>query len=107
MMVIMVKKRLKDGQECPKCQQMTKLLEERGLWHKIDFIVWADEQDPKSEGMLLATKHQVETAPFYIVKALDRDTIYTSTLQLIRDHFQAEVPAELRHEQGPEELGLP
>ncbi|MBI4355452.1 MAG: hypothetical protein HY597_03235 [Candidatus Omnitrophica bacterium] len=107
MMVIMVKKRLKDGTECPKCGQMTKLLEERALWHKIDFVVWADENKPDSEGMQLARKHRIDTAPFYLVKTLDREEVFTSTLQLIRDHFHVDVPAELRYEQGPEELGVP
>jgi len=53
----MVKKRIADGSECPKCAQATGELERRGVWHQIDEIIWADEADQTSAGSQLARQH--------------------------------------------------
>jgi hypothetical protein len=54
MHVTMVKKRLANGQPCEKCVQAEELLKRRGLWERIDQVIWADESDPSSAGMKLA-----------------------------------------------------
>lgn len=56
----MVKKRLASGAPCPKCVQAQELLDRRGLAGRIDRVLWAQEGDPASEGMLLGAKHGVD-----------------------------------------------
>ena len=44
----------------------------------IDEIVIADEANPESDGMLLAVKHSIDKAPFFIVEDNEgTTTIYT------------------------------
>jgi len=85
MIVTMIKKRLSDGTICKKCQEAEALLKRRGAWGFIDTIIWADEDDPKSEGMRLAKQHEVASAPFFLVgKPGEEPTVYTSALKLHR-----------------------
>lgn len=86
MSVVMVKKRLASGEPCRKCIQSEDLLRKRGLWNRVDEVIWADEGDPSSAGMVLAAKHGIDTAPFYIV---DGDVVYRSALKLIREVLSA------------------
>jgi len=73
MSVIMVKKRLLNGEPCKKCAQAEEVLRRRGLWQRIDRVVIADEADAQSEGMRMARELKMETAPFFVVSAyLDR-----------------------------------
>ena len=69
MTVTMIKKRLADGSTCKKCIEAEALLKRRGAWGFVDAVVWAVEDDPKSEGMRLAERHGIETAPFFLVGA--------------------------------------
>ena len=48
MHVTMVKKRLLSGEPCRKCVQAEELLKARGLYGRIDEVLWADEADPAS-----------------------------------------------------------
>jgi hypothetical protein len=58
------------------------------LKHRITRIVYADEKDHKSEGNLLAQKHGVERAPFFIVeKPGQKAAIYEHYFQLKKDVF--------------------
>lgn len=85
--ITMVKKRLASGAPCPKCIEAEAWLRERGLWERVSRVVWADENDPASEGMQLARTHGVSLAPFFIVTELGTDgraAIVTSTLALSR-----------------------
>lgn len=91
--VTIVKKRLLDGTECRKCRDATAYLESRGLWPRIDEIVWAQEGDPASAGMQLATRLGVDQAPFFIVKDGGREVVYVSVMQLARERFAAEPTA--------------
>ena len=91
MHVTMVKKRLADGSECRKCQEAMVHLESRGLWSRIDEVVWAFEDDPASPGMMLGQRLGVETAPFFVVQDARGESVYTSVLQLVRDRFGASV----------------
>lgn len=85
MRVTMIKKRLKDGRACDKCDKADELLSQRGLKGGIERVVWADEADPASEGMQLAARHDVSLAPFFLVERDGRTEVYTSVLRLIND----------------------
>jgi len=85
MTITMVKKVLADGSPCRKCVQAEEMLKRRKLWDKLDEIVIADERDPSSEGFLRAKTYGIETAPFFVVQADSKETIYTSPLELIRE----------------------
>ncbi|HTM21003.1 MAG TPA: hypothetical protein VL172_10860, partial [Kofleriaceae bacterium] len=88
MRIIMVKKRLADGSPCPKCAQAEELLRRRGQWQLIDEVVWANEGEPTSPGMLLGKRYGVDRAPFFIVAENDgHETVYESALLLIRERL--------------------
>ena len=93
MHITMVKKRLLDGSECRKCQDATALLRSRGLWDRIDEVIWACEDDANSAGLALGRDLGVERAPFFIVRDERGDAVYTSVLQLVRERFDAMVSA--------------
>lgn len=93
MHIVMVKKRLLDGSECRKCQEATEHLRSRGLWDRIDEIVWADERDAASPGMQLGQQLGVDRAPFFVVREGERDVVYVSVLQLVRERFDRSVTA--------------
>lgn len=88
MHITMVKKRLASGEPCRKCAQAEDLLRKRGLWGQIDEVLWADETDSNSAGMVLAAKHEVTAAPFYLVRDEDDSvTVFVSALKLIKTHL--------------------
>lgn len=93
MHVTMIKKRLADGSECRKCLDATAQLRLRGLWERVNEVVWAEDQDPSSPGMKLAARYGVEQAPFFIVNSDGADAVYTSVLQLMRERLDAKVSA--------------
>jgi phosphoadenosine phosphosulfate reductase len=89
MHVTMIKKRLSNGQPCDKCQKAEDLLKNRGLWAGIDEVVWADENDAHSPGMLLAAKFGVAVAPFFVVREdSGAETVYESVLKLASDRLK-------------------
>jgi phosphoadenosine phosphosulfate reductase len=98
MHVTMIKKRLANGEPCPKCVQAEELLRRRGLWDRIDEVVWADEGDPVSPGMLLAKEKSIELAPFFIVKEGQREQVYTSVMGFVRERLAP--PAETMPSSG-------
>jgi hypothetical protein len=88
MRITMVKKKMRDGSDCRKCGQVTEQLESRGLWEKIDEVVWFIEGDPESPGALLGEKHNMDRAPFFIVRDDDGgEEVYSSVMRLIKDRF--------------------
>ena len=91
MRVTMVKKRLLGGEPCKKCNDAEALLKSRGLWSRIDEVVWALEGDPESAGMKLAAQYKVELAPFFIVQPGEggEPRVFTSTLQFIKEGLGA------------------
>jgi phosphoadenosine phosphosulfate reductase len=82
--ITMVKKRLANGEACNKCEQAEAMLKKRGLWERIDNIVWASETDPDSEGNQLARKYGMELAPFFLVDDGMEMTPYPSVLKLVK-----------------------
>lgn len=99
MHVTMVKKRLANGQPCEKCVQAEELLKRRGLWDRIDEVVWADESDASSAGMQLAAKKGVTLAPFFIVEEAGAEQLYTSALGFIKERLAT--PAQAPMAAGP------
>lgn len=87
MHITMIKKRLADGSECRKCQEATAHLESKGLWGRIDEIVWADEGNAASPGMVLGARLGVEQAPFFVVRDDAGESVYVSVLQLARERL--------------------
>src|SRR5256885_17107471 len=87
----MVKKKMADGSDCRKCGEVTAYLEGRGLWGRIDEVVWAREGDPESPGMVLGRRLGVERAPFFVVRDERGETVSTSVLQLIQERFGGRV----------------
>ena len=68
MKITFVKKILKDGSPCAKCADVSDLLEKNKQMDSINETLIADERDPQSAGMILATKYKVERAPFFVVE---------------------------------------
>ena len=101
----MVKKRLASGEACAKCAQTEKLLVDRGLWDRIDEVVWAVEGEPESPGFRLADEHQIESAPFFIVEEGGASTIYTSALKLIKERLGAAPTGRTAPAAGPARAG--
>jgi len=87
MHVTMVKKRLASGQPCEKCIQAEDLLKRRGLWERINEVIWADENDASSPGMKLAHAKGVTLAPFFVVKDEAGEQVYTSALTFIKERL--------------------
>ena len=81
----MVKKRLASGEPCKKCVQAEAMLSQRGLFERIDEVVWADETNSSSAGMILARELGVELAPFFIVETeAGERTVHTSVIQFAK-----------------------
>jgi phosphoadenosine phosphosulfate reductase len=88
MHITMVKKRLANGETCRKCAQAEELLRSRGLWDRIDEVVWADESDPASAGMQLGARFGVSLAPFFVVTDKGEAPVaYESVLKLIQERL--------------------
>jgi phosphoadenosine phosphosulfate reductase len=85
MHVTMVKKQLSGGADCRKCSEAEALLKGRGLWGRIDRVVWAIEGQPTSEGFQLGERFGVESAPFFVVRDEEgQEQVFESTLRLLR-----------------------
>src|ERR1700745_1909602 len=99
MHITMVKKKLKDGSDCRKCAEVTEHLQARGLWDRVDEVVWAYEDDPDSPGMVLGKR-------LGVVRDDQGETVYTSVLQLIRERFGATVSTqEQARDVDPDDIG--
>lgn len=106
MHITMVKKRLADGSECRKCQEATAHLQSRGLLERVNEIVWADENDATSPGMVLGARLGVEHAPFFVVRDERGERVYVSVLQLARERLGvAATPAEQAGAIDVEDIG--
>jgi phosphoadenosine phosphosulfate reductase len=93
MHVTMVKKQLANGETCRKCAQAEDLLKGRGLFGRIDEVVWADETDPSSPGMQLAARYGASNAPFFLVRDDDgKITVYESVLKLVKERLNGASP---------------
>ena len=106
MHITMVKKKTRDGTECRKCADATEHLRSRGLWSKIDEVIWAVEDDPTSPGLVLGARLGVERAPFFVVRDGDKEQVYTSVMRLVRDHLKLDVSTQEQASQiDPDDVG--
>jgi hypothetical protein len=106
MHITMVKKKLRDGSDCRKCAEVMEHLQSRGLWDRVDEIVWAYEDDPNSPGMLLGKRLGVERAPFFVVRDENGEQTYTSVLQLVRERLgQTVTTLDQARDVDPDDIG--
>ena len=95
MKITMVKKIFADGSPCKKCAEVEEKMRVAGQLQRIDHTVVADESNPESAGMLLATEHGVDRAPFFVV---ERDgepaQIYTVYFKFVKEVLNAETSEE-------------
>lgn len=107
MRVTMVKKKLRDGSTCRKCQEAEEHLAARGLLDRIDEVVWAVEGDPASPGERLGQRLGVERAPFFVVcDDAGSERVYTSVLRLVKEVFNQELSSkEAAASIDPDEVG--
>ena len=86
MRISMIKKIKQDGAPCRKCAEVEQRLLEAGLLGRIDQVVIADERDPDSEGMRLASLYGIESAPFFLVEQEGSPPrIYTVYLKFLKE----------------------
>lgn len=89
--VVFVKKVLADGSPCRKCRDVEERLDKDGLRDRVDETLLAREDDPDSPGMRLARRHQVQRAPFFVVRHPDgRECVVESYLAFKRWFSQNE-----------------
>ena len=90
----MIKKLTPDGEQCRKCNDIEARLERDGLLDQIDTHIYMDLDDPQDPGTMLATKHDVKVAPFFVVQHLDANSqevvdedVYTVYLKMKKQVF--------------------
>ena len=54
----------------------------------VDEVVVADERDEQSPGMLIAVKHGVELAPFFVVEDGEETRIYTVYFRFVKEELE-------------------
>jgi hypothetical protein len=89
--ITMVKKALTGGSECRKCEEASEYLRSRGLWGRVNEVIWAVEDDPDSPGMELGRRHGVDRVPFFVIRDDQGETVCTSVLQLVRERLGTNV----------------
>ncbi len=90
MHITFVKKIKADGEPCRKCGEVEGRLRDAQLFDRLDAVAIADERDPQSEGMQLATQYNVDQAPFFLVKDdAGKVQIYTSYFRFIKEVMNA------------------
>jgi hypothetical protein len=105
MRITMVKKKLRDGSDCRKCEEVTEYLRGRGLWERIDEVIWAEEGNAESPGMILGERLGVERAPFFVVRDDAGEIVYTSVLQLAQRLGQNVSTVDRARDVDPDDVG--
>lgn len=86
MKITMVKKVMFDGSPCKKCAEVELKMRDAGHFDHIDEVLIADENDPASPGMLLASELNVARAPFFVVEKPGRPPlVYTVYLKFVKE----------------------
>ena len=99
MKITLVRKIKEDGSDCQKCQDVIDQMAKNDQLKHLDRIVDADERDETSEGFMIAMKHKVARAPFFLVEFDDGShKIYTVYLKFVKEVLQQETDkkAELK-----------
>ena len=95
MKITMVKKIFADGSPCKKCGEVEEKMRAAGQLERIDRTVIADESNDQSEGMILATEHAVDRAPFFIVEQDGQPAqIYTVYFKFVKEVLDAQTSEE-------------
>jgi len=95
--ITMVKKLTADGTVCRKCLDIEARLERDGLAEQIDSVIYMDPENASDEGAILASKHNVKVAPFFVVRtesgAHVNEDVYPVYMKMKREVFGAKVTA--------------
>ncbi|MAE94201.1 MAG: phosphoadenylyl-sulfate reductase [Deltaproteobacteria bacterium] len=66
------------------------MLKRKGLWDRIDEVLWAVEGEDQSPGARVAAQHGVKLAPFFVVRDEEgAETVVTSALRLVRQYLES------------------
>jgi len=96
--VIMVKKKMVDGTLCRKCNDVAQKMQEDGTGKWIGHYAMADVQNAESEGVKLATRFEVATAPFFLVRSKEEQASgdnwkavrsYLQLRKMLQDAYEA------------------
>lgn len=93
MKITFVKKILKNGEPCRKCADVERRIERDGYLDRINETLVADERDEQSPGMVLAAKHEVELAPFFLVEDGEETRIYTVYFKFVKEELKSSAKA--------------
>jgi hypothetical protein len=86
MKITFVKKINLDGSFCKKCDEVQQKMDAAGQNEMIDEVLIADERDPSSPGMELASLFQVDRAPFFLVEREgEAPVIYTVYFKFVKE----------------------
>ena len=86
MKITFVKKINLDGSFCKKCAEVQQKIDDAGQNKMIDEVLIADERDPSSPGMELASLFQVDRAPFFLVEREgEAPVIYTVYFKFVKE----------------------
>ncbi len=88
--ITFVKKILANGSPCAKCADVEKKLQDGSQLQYIDETLIADERDPSSPGMQLASKLNVERAPFFVVEENGNTQVFTVYLKFVKEVLKKE-----------------
>jgi|TARA_B110000503_G_scaffold63894_1_gene100799 hypothetical protein len=95
MKITMVKKIFADGSPCKKCGEVEEKMRAAGQLERIDRTVVADESNDQSEGMVLASEHGVDRAPFFIVERDGQPAqVYTVYFKFVKEVLDAATSEE-------------
>lgn len=86
MKITFVKKINLDGSFCKKCTEVQQKMDASGQNNLIDEVLIADERDPLSPGMKLASIYNVDRAPFFLVEREGQEPlIYTVYFKFVKE----------------------
>lgn len=85
--VIMVKKKLTDGEWCRKCKDVAEMMVADDMEKFVGHVAVADASDGSSEGVELAKRFEVATAPFFLIRTRE-EQITNANWRPIRSYLQ-------------------
>ncbi|MBL4567187.1 MAG: hypothetical protein JKY85_04070 [Porticoccus sp.] len=95
MRITFVKKINLDGSFCKKCADVQQKMDAAGQNDMIDEVLIADERDPSSPGVELASLYNVERAPFFLVEREgEAPEIYTVYFKFVKEVLNQQTKEE-------------
>lgn len=97
--VLMVKKRMKDGNDCRRCVQIQELIEKDDFKKHIDDTIFAVEGEEGSDGLKLSRDFGMRTAPFFVVRMPGENKFtavesYLKLKKMMRDYEAEQTSAD-------------